>query len=54
VLEELSGWLARLLALLDAQPQGAAERAEARAAGWREAARSSNYRFPDFLERLDA
>ncbi len=54
VLEELLGWMARLLALLDAQPQGAAERAEARAAGWQEAAHSCSYRFSDFLERLDA
>jgi glycosidase len=54
VLEEVTDWMARLLALLDPQPQGAAGRAEARAAGWQEAARSCNYRFPDLLERLGA
>jgi hypothetical protein len=46
--------VARLLPLLDPRPQGAEQRAEARAAGWQEAARNGNYRFPDFLERLDA
>jgi hypothetical protein len=54
VLDQAAAWIARLLALLDPQPQGAAERADARVSGWEEAARSCDYRFPDFLERLDA
>jgi hypothetical protein len=50
----LAAWSARLLALLDPQPRGAAERAAARAAGWVKAAQGCDYRFPDLLERLDA
>ncbi len=54
MLGEAAGWIGLLVALLDPEPQGAAERAQARIAGWQEAARSCAYRFPDFLERLDA
>jgi len=50
----LADWIAGMAALLDPMQQDARQRAEARAARWVQAARSCDYRFPDFLERLDA
>jgi hypothetical protein len=51
---ELTAWIARLLALLDREPQGASVRSGARAAAWVQAAKACGYRFPDVLELLDA
>jgi hypothetical protein len=50
---ELTDWIARLAALLDADVLGARQRADARVARWQAAARDCDWRFPDFLERLD-
>jgi hypothetical protein len=51
---DLVVWIARLAALLDPEPRGAQERAEARAAAWVAAAKGCAYRYPELLERLDA